>query len=308
MKKAALYFILFFSFLCFANMPAQAQANYETHTVVKGETLSGIAKTFHTTTSELMRINNFNSKSILKIGEKIKVPAAKKAVETKVQNEENVIITTHPIMHTVKKGETLYSLSKKFGSTVAQLKSWNKLSSDVIVDGKTLIIGFEADDTVPVVKDEVKESTEKQSQSGDAVTSVTIVPAIDSSQNVQKENTENTNIQPVTEADVPMTMQEIFFKNGSGKNLHVISGNAMTFESSANNTEGANYILMNELPAGTIVKITAASGETAYAKVLWKLETIPSNEGLDFRINSAAAKALGINDQKFALAITYFDK
>lgn len=308
MKKAALFCILFFSFLCFANLPAKAQANYTTHTVVKGETLSGIAKTFHTTTSELMRMNNFNSKSILKIGEKIKVPAAKKVVETKVQNEENVIITTHPIMHTVKKGETLYSLSKKFGSSVAQLKSWNKLTSDVIVDGKTLIIGFEADDTAPVVKDEVKESAEKQSQSGDTAASVIIVPAVDSSQGILKENADNVNVQPVTVPVVPMTMQEIFFKNGSGKNLHVISGNAMTFESSANNGEAANYILMNELPAGTIVKITSASGENIYAKVLWKLESIPSNDGLDFRINTAAAKALGINDQKFALAITYFDK
>ncbi|MFZ1799144.1 MAG: LysM peptidoglycan-binding domain-containing protein [Chitinophagaceae bacterium] len=308
MKKAVLFFILFFSFFCVANITAQAQENYATHIVVKGETLSGIAKTFHTTTSELMRINNFNSKSILKIGEKIKVPAAKKTVAPKESNAENVIITTHPIMHTVKKGETLYSLSKKFGSSIAQLKSWNKLSSDVIVDGKSLIIGFEADDNQPVVQNEVNETAEKQSQSNDSVASVTFVPAADTSQNQVKDTVENTKVSPVTEPIVPMTMQEIFFKNGSGKNLHVTSGNAMTFESSATNADGANYILMNELPAGTIVKITAASGESLYAKVLWKLDMIPSNEGLDFRINNAAAKTLGISDQKFALAITYFDK
>ena len=304
MRKAFLFFILFFGFFCMANIPALAQDSYTTHIVVKGETLSGIAKKFNTTTAELMRINKLNSKSILKIGEKIKIPSAKKTVETNVP-AENVVISTHPIMHKVKKGETLYSLSKKFGSSVTQLKSWNKLSSDVIVDGKSLIVGFEADEIQPVANNEVKETPEKQVQPIDTAASVTFVPSSDTLQNVVKDTAEHVINPPVAEAVVPMTTQELFFKNGSGKNLHVVSGNAMTFEASSQNAD-ANYILMNALPAGTIVKITSAAGETIYAKVLWKLESIPSNEGLDFRINSTAAKNLGISNEKFALAITYF--
>lgn len=304
MRKVFLFFILFFGFFCFANLTVHAQGNYTVHTVVKGETLSAIAKKYNTTTAELMRINKLNSKSILKIGEKIQIPTAKKVVETNTP-AENVVITTHPIMHTVKKGETLFSLSKKFGSSVTQLKSWNKLSSDVIVDGKSLIVGFEADDVPPVVNNDVKETPEKQVQPIDTAASVTFVPATDNAQIIVKDTVASVINPPVVEVVVPMTMEEIFFKNGSGKNLHVLSGNAMTFEASSQNA-GANYILMNALPAGTIVKITSASGETIYAKVLWKLESIPSNAGLDFRINSAAAKNLGISNEKFALAITYF--
>lgn len=42
--------------------------------------------------------------------------------------------------HTVVKGDTLYSLSRKYGTTVAALKSANGLTSDTIRLGQTLTI------------------------------------------------------------------------------------------------------------------------------------------------------------------------
>ncbi|MBS1729525.1 MAG: LysM peptidoglycan-binding domain-containing protein [Bacteroidetes bacterium] len=301
MRKHVLFFILFIVFYTFQISTLQAQETFTTHTVVKGETLSGIAKKFNTTTGELMKINHLNSKSILKIGEKLKIPVPQKTVENNTPTDA-VAITTHPIMHTVKKGETLYSISKKFGSSITQLKSWNKLSSDVIVDGKSLIVGFEADDFAPEDNTALQQQTNQQTVA-DTLTSVTYVPAADTS-TIQNKPVDTLVTGPVT----PLSMEALFFKNGMGKNMHVLSGNAKTFESSLSNGSRANYILMNQLPAGTIVKITSASGENIFAKVLWKLESIPSNEGLDFRISDTAAQALGIHDPKFALAITYFEQ
>lgn len=40
--------------------------------------------------------------------------------------------------HKVVKGDTLWSISKKYGVTVANLKAWNSLKSDLIVPGQTL--------------------------------------------------------------------------------------------------------------------------------------------------------------------------
>ena len=42
--------------------------------------------------------------------------------------------------HTVKKGESLYSISKKYGKTVAQIKALNGLSSDNLKIGQRLLI------------------------------------------------------------------------------------------------------------------------------------------------------------------------
>ena len=42
--------------------------------------------------------------------------------------------------HTVKKGESLYSISKKYGTTVAKLKALNGLSSDNLKIGQRLLI------------------------------------------------------------------------------------------------------------------------------------------------------------------------
>ncbi len=53
--------------------------------------------------------------------------------------------------HTVKKGETLYRISKMYDISVGQIKSWNSLNSNLITTGSQLMVGTQAvavDDTV----------------------------------------------------------------------------------------------------------------------------------------------------------------
>ncbi len=53
--------------------------------------------------------------------------------------------------HTVKKKETLYGISKKYGITVTELKTWNKLSGNTIKIGQKLKVG----ETVPKIGTEL---------------------------------------------------------------------------------------------------------------------------------------------------------
>ena len=46
--------------------------------------------------------------------------------------------------HTVKKGETLYRISKKYDISVGQIKSWNSLNSNLINTGSQLMVGTQA--------------------------------------------------------------------------------------------------------------------------------------------------------------------
>ena len=43
------------------------------HTVRQGDTLSGIAKRYHTTVKRLCQLNNIKETSILRLGQKIRV-------------------------------------------------------------------------------------------------------------------------------------------------------------------------------------------------------------------------------------------
>lgn len=43
-------------------------------------------------------------------------------------------------VHVVKKGDTLYSLSKRYGVTVEQIKNWNKLSGSGLKTGQKIVI------------------------------------------------------------------------------------------------------------------------------------------------------------------------
>lgn len=45
---------------------------------------------------------------------------------------------THPVTHKVVSGDTLFSLAKKYGLTVNELKSINNLTSDMIKVGQIL--------------------------------------------------------------------------------------------------------------------------------------------------------------------------
>jgi LysM domain len=44
------------------------------------------------------------------------------------------------VKHTVKSGDTLFSLARKYGSTVAKIKSANGMTSDVLRDGRVLTV------------------------------------------------------------------------------------------------------------------------------------------------------------------------
>lgn len=81
------------------------------YTVKKGDTLSEIAKEYGTTVNELVKLNNIKNPNLIYPGQKLKLKSS----------------SSKAIYHTVKKGDTVSELAVKYGSTIAQIKSWNKL-------------------------------------------------------------------------------------------------------------------------------------------------------------------------------------
>jgi hypothetical protein len=91
-----------------------------------------------------------------------------------------------------------------------------------------------------------------------------------------------------------------YFRNsysGNGKN---VTGNAGVFRSTSGWKDGKYYALMNDVPVGSIIKVTFPStNKTVYAKVLGQLPEMKESAGLAIRISDAAAAELGAELGKF---------
>ena len=85
------------------------------HKVDKGETLYSISKRYNATMNDIAEASP-DVKKGLKAGMTIRVPYQKKATPTQKAK-----------IHTVAKGETLYSISRKYGVTYQQIIQWNDL-------------------------------------------------------------------------------------------------------------------------------------------------------------------------------------
>lgn len=160
----------------------------DTYKVMKGDTLYGIANKLDTTVEELKKINNLTSNS-LSIGQILKVPV--KTIDTgetelyqvqkgdtlysianrygitlkelkAINNLENDDLAIGQLLnvpsglsfsssYTVGSGDTLYSIAKRFDTTIDKLKDANNLTSNMLSVGQKLIIPL-VDDTTYVVQ------------------------------------------------------------------------------------------------------------------------------------------------------------
>ena len=101
-----------------------------TYIVKKGDSLYSIANKYNTTIDELKRINNLTS-NILSIGQVLKLPSDK---ASDVEKEENTI------SYTVQKGDSLYSIARKYDTTIDRIKDLNNLTTNLLSIGQVLLI------------------------------------------------------------------------------------------------------------------------------------------------------------------------
>jgi len=106
------------------------------HQVKSGETLSSIAKKYHTTVAELIRLNP-ESKNGLKAGATLNIEESvpPKKTESTSQSSESGQAT-----HIVKSGESLYKIAKKYKVSVTDLEAWNGITNVDLKVGQALVV------------------------------------------------------------------------------------------------------------------------------------------------------------------------
>ena len=135
---------------------------FKWYTVKKGETLLTVSRHFGVSRNEVAEANNLSVKSRLRPGQELIIPrapatilaarterAAPTAVASRSLAEPAATPAATPAVaqaraaaktYTVKKGDTLFSIAQLFDTTVAKLKSWNRLRSNTIAPGARLKI------------------------------------------------------------------------------------------------------------------------------------------------------------------------
>ncbi len=104
----------------------------ETYTVQKGDTLYSIALKYNTSIPNLISKNNLTNTNI-SVGDVLLIPS-----DVESTGDNNDVITNST--YVVSPGDTLYSLSKKYGVSINDLINANNLTSDILVAGTNLII------------------------------------------------------------------------------------------------------------------------------------------------------------------------
>lgn len=258
---------------------------YVLHKVQKGEGLYGIARKYKSTVNEIQSANNLTN-TILDLGQIIKIPvknqvANVEVVQAKVEQSSIPKIVNNPkiksntfITHTVKRGETLYLLSRKYDVSVTEISKLNNLKKTSLELGQKL----------------------KIPKKGTVINNQDITyPTEEEQKNVIVEKSTGT-------ADVKVNVKNNKLLGSVDYNETGIAG----WIDDKNLDSKKSIALHRTAPVGTIIRVTnLMNNKSIYVKVIGKLPDTGDNENTIIILSKAAVNMLGGVDQKFRVNLNY---
>ncbi len=117
---------------------APPKDTYVVHRVRSGETLSVIARRYGTSVNSIVRANNLRSRNRIRAGQRLKIPSrgATAGTSTVVAQAGKASARTHD----VRRGDSLWKLASRYGTTVDRIKRDNGLRNDRLYVGQRLRI------------------------------------------------------------------------------------------------------------------------------------------------------------------------
>ena len=134
------------------------------HKVRQGETLASIARKYKTSVEAIVSLNRLGKRRVV-AGQRLNVPIVKAGEAVSYEKRTK---TARGGEYKVQKGDTLSSLARKYGTTVAEIKRSNKLKGDSLNFGQVLRIegGAGEGDAGPKAGSGEKGKTAVKSKSG----------------------------------------------------------------------------------------------------------------------------------------------
>lgn len=119
-----------------ADTKKEVIAQVDFYTVKKGDNIGNIAKANNVTIDELKKWNNLTSNNI-KVGEKLKIEKEEQAIAETSKKKSKF---EEQKLYVVQKGDSLFSISMRHNTTVAEIKKKNNIKDNELQPGMKLKI------------------------------------------------------------------------------------------------------------------------------------------------------------------------
>jgi len=240
------------------------------------ETLFSIAKKYESTMYDIIQ-NNPGADQGLRFGQILKVPYNKPFTP----KSESVVAATSDIpvnrVHKVGPSETIFSISRKYGVNVADIRRWNGLKNDNIGIGQSIVVAAPPSELVADSRPTPSVSQQK---------------TVDSPS--PQEDTFKYEI-----GRVPV--------NETGKNMRVSEKGIA--EVIAGTNDSAKFLALHKsAPVGTIIQVTNPMNKISiFVRVIGKLPETGGNDKIAIKLSQSAYERLNAIDKKFLVELSYIE-
>jgi membrane-bound lytic murein transglycosylase D len=131
----------------YAALPEAEKSAYRHHKVRRGETLATIARHFGVAPQTIASCNGLRKGARLRPGRVLRIPGAEGAAPLGTGSGAAAAAAATPAasatdqrIHTVKRGETLSAIGRRYGVTATELTAWNRLRSARLQPGDRLLV------------------------------------------------------------------------------------------------------------------------------------------------------------------------
>lgn len=304
------------------------------HKVQPKETWSGVSRQYGIDISTLQSANP--GVNDLKIGQIINIPLTEKGqsitteaagpaspvkedvapVQVETPSRETPQTEVRPKsaavsmqIHTVQRGETLFSIATKYNLSVNELKDMNKLTSNNIALGRKLIVALPSAPEPVATPAPIKEKPAEQK----TTTKTETKPAqpADPSVAIKSKSSSKVDASVLPKAYTNpgasrTSKREKDEKTGADVEKFEEVGLVAWFGSDTDMNPTKFYALHRMAPIGTIIKVTnRMNNNSVYVKVVGILPDTGDNENLICKITQAAAQRIGALDQRFTAELSY---
>ncbi len=325
---------LFVSFGAFAQaedliVQGVAPNLYVMHVVKPKENLYSMGRMYNLAPKEIATYNKLALEKPISIGQQVRIPLTlANFSQNNSKSKEEVLL---PVVHIVQDKEWMFRISANYNKVpLVYLQQWNNnITNDDLKAGMKMTVGYlkvksgqsslayQAVTKPPTAPSPIAETSQSNTKkennvsfpikeevkpvAGERPTETTPAPVVEKKEMSPEpakplENTNNTGVD----------FKGGYFKNQFNETKKNTTGPAGIFKSVSGWNDGKYYALMNNVPTGTIVKISAYStGKTVYAKVLGGLPEMRESIGLTMRVSDAAANELGATHTRFNVEVKY---
>ena len=130
----------------YTELPERQRANYVRHKIRSGDTLLALSKRYGVRVQDIKDLNSIRNARTLQIGTNLIIPLNPDANgSTAIAELKDDYKRSRATYYTVRSGDSLWKISRKFNVTEKQLRVWNRLGwSNVIRPGQRLIVSAKA--------------------------------------------------------------------------------------------------------------------------------------------------------------------